>query len=149
MKKFIFISLLILSGCIYPSLDTLQVNLNKPFGDSGVVQDELSLKICDSLNGVNQQDCRELYTQCKGFSEYTKVTKLKTTGELFQLIGKVQNDFGWTKESCKEFTNIVEHELTVLGFEENKQLTDNVRTMLVKFFDSISEGCKVASKLKK
>lgn len=152
MRKFLLTLTFLLSaaGCIYPTdFDSLKVNLGRPAGASSVAQDELSTKVANSLSSCSKEQSIELYTQCRGLVEYIKVTKAtKTTGELFQLIGKVQEDLGWARESCKPFTDLLESEMTLLGFADNKKLDDTVRAQLVGFFDKVSEGCRLAAESK-
>ena len=148
MRKFLLTSLLLsfLTGCIYPTdFDSVKVNLGRPAGASSVSQDELSTKVRDSLRLATKDDAVALYTQTKGLVEYVKVTtKVKSTGELFQVLGKVQEDLQWKRETCKGFTDTIETELKAAGFEENKKLDDSVRTQLVTFFDEVANGCKLA-----
>lgn len=152
MKKLLLSTLLLLStaGCIYPTnFDSVKVNLGRPAGASSVAQDELSVKVKDSLSTCTKEEAIELYIQCRGLTEYLKrTTVVKTTGELFQLIGKVQEDLGWKRETCVSFTNLIEVELKALAFDDNKKLDDAIMAQLVEFFDKVSEGCRLSAESK-
>lgn len=148
MKKLLLSTLFLFSavGCIYPTnFDSVKVNLGRPAGASSVAQDELSTKVVNSLSYCSKEQTIELYTQCKGLTEYLKRTTIvKTTGELFQLIGKVQEDLGWKRETCVGFTDLLESELKALAFDDNKTLDEPTKAQLVKFFDEVSLGCKLS-----
>lgn len=140
MKKFLGCLLLVSVGCgIYPNIDSCKI----PVGAVSP-QSELSSKVQSALNSADKNDCILIYSQLKGMSEYIKITsRTKTTGELFSLLTKVQEDLGWTREKYIKFTDLIESELKARGFADNKKIDNDVRANLVNFFDEVSNSVRL------
>lgn len=142
MNKFnIIITLLVfsfLSGC---GLFTVEVKIPTDKPAVKAQANSLEDNIASSLKNATKDDCITIYKVFMGASEYFKYsTKLKNTLSCFDLIGKVEDDYGWSKEKYKDLTDCIESDLKQRGFALPKDVDANVRADLVNTFKQYADA---------
>lgn len=120
MYKYLFLILpLLFCGC-----DQIK------FTGSAVVQVEYSEDaklIASSMSSVSKEDAEVMCMQFSGLAAYLLHTKKITkTSDLVKLITSFQEDYGWTREKYKTYTDAVETFLKKQGYETPKSIVDNV-----------------------
>ncbi len=97
-------------------------------------------KFFEALKNAPKEDCIVIYKIFVGASEYcTHSKKLGNTLDCFNLLDKVEDDFGWDKEKYKDLTDIVEANLKSRGFENPTKFDDSVRASIVSTFKEYSD----------
>lgn len=111
MYKYIFLILIVLSGC------NLKVNNTD---NKTIVNKEVSVEssnISKSMSGISEENCKLMYKQFMGLSLYLKNSnsRLSTTNDILKTISEFQKDYGYTI-SNSEYTDAVELYLIKKGY---------------------------------
>lgn len=113
------------------------------------VTPQISFDIRDSLKDATEEDCKTLWGLTSGLALYTeKQQTLKTSGQIRDLLDKAAIDLGWTAGRYVKFTDTVEVHLISLKLDDNKALDNETKTVLVKAWKDISNGCQLAIEAK-
>lgn len=117
LKNILILMLFFFIGC----------NLNS--SETSVVQVDPQVKIiAESMKTVKKEDCLIMYKQFSGLSEYLKNSgkNIDTTPKVWALISGFQTQYGWQRETYKEYTDSVEKYLAEKKYQiPRKILSDD------------------------
>lgn len=83
--------------------------------------------IADSMKNISKDDAELMYMQFSGLAQYMSHTKkIKTTAELNKIFGSFQQDYGYSREKYKAYSDAVEAFFLKNGYQETKNIVDNV-----------------------
>lgn len=151
MGKFLLIPLmcltLVISGCKIPDNDDEEkVDKNK------VAQD-----IARAMKSMSREDMEIAYKQFKGLADYMEHTeKVTTTEELNGVVTRFQEDYGYTREKYRTYSDKVERFLKDEGYGDATNIVtskkrgskDLLRSDVIDDMNTLAEAAKIALETK-
>ena len=141
MKKLLILPLL-LSFCFVSGCGLFTVEIKVPTDKPAIKAsaNPLEDEIVAALKDAPKEDCIVIYKIFRGAAEYfTHSKKLGNTIDCFDVLGKVEDDFGWEKEKYSKLTDIIEADLKSKEFLNPTKFDEDVRTKIVKTFQEYSD----------
>ncbi len=145
VKSTILLLLLFFFGCEFTKTDTVQSSLrglqnnvnytaNHPvIGKLEVMTatpvDPAVQTLVDSMKDVPKEEAAKLYTVFSGLALYVEQTeKIKTNLRVEQLVGEVNDDFGYSKGKYADFSKTQKAFLVARGWQDTKNIVNEIST---------------------
>lgn len=151
MGKFLLIPLvcltLLVSGCKLSDNDE----------DDKVDKDKVAQDIAKAMKSMSREDVEIAYKQFKGLADYMEHTsKITTTAELNGVVARFQEDYGYTREKYKTYSNKIENFFNDAGYKDatnivpskKKGSTDLLRADVIDNMNTLAEAAKIALETK-
>jgi hypothetical protein len=132
-------SLLLISGCS----DIYQLSTIKDDTKVEVVVSSIDDKIVTALKDATKEDCITLYKIFAGVASYSENSSHFTqTQQVFILLDKVEDDYGWNHKKYPDLTACIKDDLKSKNFATPKDIDGDIRKLIIDTFNGYAESCK-------